>query len=78
MTDPDREQLKRNLSDALGALQQGKRVPGLLGLTDQLAALGVSYRLQGLLIREAIQRKDDSVIMARVIQALAKLEEGKT
>jgi hypothetical protein len=44
-------------------------VLGLLGLADQLAALGVSYRFHGLLIREAIQRRDDSGIIAHVIQA---------
>jgi len=75
---PDREQLRRDLPDALGVLQQGKGVLGLLGLADQLAALGVSYRFHGLLIREAIQRRDDGGIIAHVIQALAKLEEGVT
>jgi len=74
----DREQLKRDLSDALGALQQGKGVLGLPGLTDQLVALGVSYRFHGLLIREALQRKDDGGIIAHVIQVLAKLEESVT
>jgi hypothetical protein len=74
----DREQLKRDLSDALGALQQGKGVLGLAGLTDQLVALVVSYRFHGLLIREALQRKDDGGIIAHVIQVLAKLEEGVT
>jgi hypothetical protein len=53
-------------------------VLGLQGLTDQLAALGVSYRFHGLLIREALQRKDDGGIIAHVIQVLAKLEEGVT
>ena len=54
------------------------RVLGLPGLTDQLVALGVSYRFHGLLIREALQRKDDGGIIAHVIQVLAKLEEGVT
>ena len=75
---PDRARLRRDLSDALGALQHGRGVLGLPGLTDQLVALGVSYRFHGLLIREALQRKDDSGIIAQVIQALAKLEEGVT
>lgn len=75
---PDREQLSRHLSDALGVLQQGKGVLGLLGLADQLAAVGVSYRFHGLLIREALQRRDDGGIIAHLIQALAKLEEGVT
>ncbi len=78
MTAIDREQLKRDLSDALGALQQRKGVLGLPGLTDQLVALGVSYRFHGLLIREALQRKDDGGIIAHVIQVLAKLEESVT
>ena len=78
MTAIDREQLKRDLSDALGALHQGKGVLGLPGLTDQLVALGVSYRFHGLLIREALQRKDDGGIIAHVIQVLAKLEESVT
>jgi hypothetical protein len=75
---PDREQLRRDLSDALGALQQGKGVLGLLGLTDQLVALGVSYRFHGLLIREALQRKDDAGIIVQLVQVVDKLERGVT
>jgi hypothetical protein len=43
-----------------------------------ISRLGVSYRFHGLLIREALQRKDDGGIIAHVIQVLAKLEEGVT
>jgi hypothetical protein len=62
----------------LGALQQGKGVLGLLGLTDQLVALGVSYRFHGLLIREALQRKDDAGIIVQLVQVVDKLERGVT
>jgi len=74
----DREQLKRDLSDALGALQQGKGVLGLPGLTDQLVALGVSYRFHGCSSARPSSERTTAGSIAHVIQVLAKLEEGVT
>ena len=76
MNDQERESLQRDLSDALAALQQNKPVSTLDGLAAHLVKLGPPLGFHGALIRGALQRNDNSAIVAQLIQVLDKLERG--
>jgi hypothetical protein len=78
MSEPVRDALKRELSDALSALQAGKSVLDLDGLADRLVSLGASYRFHGVRLRQSIRQNDDGAIIADAIQVLDKLERGVT
>ena len=51
----DREQLKRELSDALSALQKDQTVLGLDELAASLTTLGPTYAFHGRLMQSALQ-----------------------
>lgn len=58
MIDNDREQLKRDCSDALHAIQQDQDVPGLEGFPARLQKLGPTYQYHAPLLQVAINKKD--------------------
>jgi len=55
MTAPDREQLERDLSDALSALQKDQTVLGLDELVASLTTLGPTYAFHGRLMQSALE-----------------------
>ncbi len=75
----DREQLKRDLSDALSALQKDQTVLGLDMLAASLTTLGPTYAFHRWLMQSALQAtpRQYSALISNVVQALAKLEDGK-
>jgi hypothetical protein len=54
MTGVDREQLRRDLSDALSALQKDQTVLGLDVLAASLTTLGPTYAFHGRLMQRAL------------------------
>jgi hypothetical protein len=76
MNDQERENLQRNVSDAVAALQQNKHVPTLEGLAAHLVKLGSPFRFHASLIRGAMERKDQGGLIVQLIQVLDKLERG--
>jgi hypothetical protein len=50
----DREQLRRDLSDALEAFHRDRTVDGLAELADTIRTLGPTYRSHGELMRAAL------------------------
>ena len=76
MTEPDREQLKRDCSDALEPLSRDQRTDGLAGLAESLQALGPPYHFHGELMHGALRDRQVNVITWHLIQVLEKLEKG--
>ena len=56
MTPPDREQLKRDFSDALSAIRHNHDVTGLDALAASLTTLEGSYAFHGRLLQRAWPR----------------------
>ena len=75
----DREQLRRDLSDALSALQRDQTVLGLDVLAASLTTLGPTYAFHGRLMQSALAAtpRQYSALIWNVVQVLAKLEDGK-
>lgn len=77
---PDREQLKRDCSDALSAIQQDQAVPDLDELAASLTTLGPTYAFHGRLILSALDASPPHVnaIIWNLIQVLDRFERGAT
>ena len=78
MTDLDREQLKRDCSDALEVLLRDQRVERIPELADCLRTLGPTYRFHGDLMRGAWRDGNQNAITWHLIHVLEKLEKGET
>lgn len=76
MTDPDRDQLKRDCADALEVLHREQRVDGRAELADTIRTLGPKYRAHGELMQVAVWKRHDNTITWHLIHVLAKLEKG--
>ena len=74
----DREQLKRDLSDALSALQKDQTVLGLDELAASLTTLGPTYAFHVRLMQSALQAtpRQYSALIWNVVQVLDKLERA--
>lgn len=68
MTDLDREQLKRECSDAREALHRDQRVDEIARLADSLRALGEPYRFHGELILVALRDRSDNAITWHLVR----------
>jgi hypothetical protein len=75
VTDIDREQLKRECSDALEVLLHDQRLDGLAELADALRALGAPYRFHGELMHGALRDRQENAITWHLIHVLEKLEK---
>jgi hypothetical protein len=75
---PDREQLRRDLSEALSAIQHDQSVAGLDALAGSLAVLGGPYASHGRLILSALEPtpRQYSALIWNLVQVLDKLERG--
>jgi hypothetical protein len=80
MTEPDREQLKRDLSDALSAIQQDQAVPDLDVLAASLTTLGPAYAFHGRMMLSSLNATPPHInaIIWNLVQVLDKLEHGVT
>jgi hypothetical protein len=77
MTTVDREQLRRDLSDALSAIQRDQDVTGLDVLAGSLTVLGGAYAFHGRLLLKALEptpRQYPSIIWS-LVQVLAQFEK---
>jgi hypothetical protein len=70
----DREQLRRNCSDALEAPYREQRMEGIAGLADSLRALGAPYSFHGELMHGALRDGNQNAITWHLIHVLEKLE----
>lgn len=75
-TPVDREQLRRDCSDALEALIQAQRLDGITRLADSLRALGPPYRFHGEQIDAAAWAREGNTVTWHLIHALENLERG--
>ncbi len=75
-TPVDREQLRRDLSDALQALQRDQDVTGLDVLAASLTTLESPYAFHGVMIQRnlAVVPRPDSALMWSLTQVIGKLE----
>ncbi len=80
MTAPDREQLQRDLSDALSAIQQDQDVTGLDALAGSLTVLGGPYAFHGRMVLKALEPtpRQYSALIWNLVQVLDKLERDVT
>ena len=79
MSEPtDREQLKRDLSEALSAIQRDHDVVGLDGLVGSLSTLGPTDAFHGRLIlsARAPPPRQYSALIWNLVQVLDKLERA--
>ena len=78
MTAVDRDQLRRDLSDALSAIRRDQDVVGLDALAGSLAVLGLTYAFHGRLLRAGLTStpRNHSALIGNLVQALDKLERG--
>jgi hypothetical protein len=76
----DREQLRRDLSEPLSAIQGDQSVVGLDALAGSLSVLGEPDAFHGRLIHEALEPtpRQYSALIWNLVQVLAKLEDHKT
>jgi hypothetical protein len=77
MSEPDREQLRRDCSDALEALLQDQRVDEIARLADALRAFGAPYRFHGELMHGALRDRQENAITWHLIHVLEELEESE-
>ena len=78
MTTPDREQLRRDLSDALKAIQRDCDVTGLDALAASLTTLEESpYAFHGRLMQTNLTAmpRPYGALMWSLVQVIAKLEQ---
>lgn len=78
MTGADREQLRRDCSDALEALHRGRTTSRIAELAEALMVLGPPYRFHGELIHGALRDDNENAITWHLIHVLEKLEKGVT
>ena len=71
----DREQLKRDCSDALEAHLRDQRVDRIAELADSLRALGPPYRFHGELMHGALRDGQDNAITWHLIHVLEQSEK---
>ncbi len=64
----DREQLRRDCSDALEAHLRDQRLDGLAELAEMLRILGPPYRFHGELMHGALRDGQDNAITWHLIQ----------
>jgi hypothetical protein len=76
MTDPDREQLKRDCADALEALLREDSVSGLHPLGESIRTLSPTYRAHGEQIQAAAWAREHNTVTWHLIHVLEKLERG--
>jgi len=76
----DRERLRRDLSDALSAIQRDHDVTGLDVLAASLTTLEPPYAFHGRLIQSALAPtpRQYSALIWNLVQVLDKLERGVT
>ena len=77
---PDREQLRRDLSDGLSAIQRDHDVVGLDTLAGSLSVLGPTYAFHGRLILSALEPtpRQYSALIWNLVQVLDKPERPVT
>jgi hypothetical protein len=75
MIDLNREQLRRDCSDALEALLQRQSLNGITALADAIRALGATYRAHGEQIQAAAWAREDNTVTWHLIHVVEKLEE---
>ena len=75
MSDEDREQLRRDCSEALEALSRDQRTDRIAELADSLRVLGPPYRFHGELMHGALRDGQDNPITRHLIQVLEQLEK---
>jgi hypothetical protein len=75
MTTVDREQLKRDCSDALEVLLREQCTDRIPELADALRDLGGPYRFHGELMHGAFRDGQDNAITWHLIQVPAELEK---
>jgi hypothetical protein len=76
----DREELRRDLADALSAIQKDHSVAGLDVLADALSKLGEPYALHGRAMVKALESvpRNYSALIWNLVRVLMLLEdEGK-
>ena len=73
----DREQLRRDLSDALGAIQRDQDVTGLDILAASLTTLGGSYAFHGRLLQTGLAAtpRNYMALAWSLVQVVTKLEK---
>ena len=76
----DREQLRRDLSEALSSIQRDQSVVGLDARAGSLSVLGEPYAFHGRLLLKALEPtpRQSSAIIWNLVQVLDKLERGVT
>jgi hypothetical protein len=76
MTATDREQLRRDLSDPLSAIQRDQDVTGLDALAASLTTLDGPYAFHGRLMQSglAAMPRNYSALIWNLVQVLDKLE----
>ena len=76
----DREQLRRDLSDALAALQRDQDVTGLEALAAALTTLEGPYAFHGRLLQTglAAMPRDYMALTWSLVQAVTRLEQAAT
>jgi hypothetical protein len=74
----DREQLRRDLSDALSAIQRDQDVTGLDALAASLTTLEPACAFHGRLLQKGLgaMPRNYSALIWSLVQAIAKLEEN--
>ena len=75
MTAVDREQLRRDCSDALEVLPREQRTDRIAELAETLRVLGPPYWVHGELMHGALRDGQDNAITWHLIQVLEKLEK---
>jgi len=75
---PDRDQLKRDLSEVLSAPQRDQSVVGLDALAGSLTVLGEPYAFHGRMLLKALEPtpRQYSALIWNLVQVLDKLERG--
>ena len=74
----DREQFRRDLSDALSAIQRDQDVTGLDALAASLTTLEPACAFHGRLLQKGLAAlpRNDSALIWSLVQAITKLEEN--
>jgi len=76
MTNIDREQLRRDLSDALERQLKEQRLDGLTPLADTVRTLSPTYRMHGEQMEAAAWAREENTVTWHLIHTLEKLEKG--
>jgi hypothetical protein len=73
-TPPDREQLRRDCSDALEVLRKYRNTDRIAELSDAIRELGPTYRSHGELMKAALYQDKNTTIIWHLLNVLEKLE----